>query len=84
MKPAPYTRNRQTHNYGGGVLVTPTLRLEAACLAARTTAKSAARQFHVSPTSVGKWLKAAGLKARRACRPTDREFESYGKEYVSP
>ena len=76
----PPTRTRMSHNYGGGVLITPEFRLKACDFARRTTINEASRRLGVSAVNIGKWMKAFGIPRRRACCPTLKEAEGYSKE----
>jgi ABC-type amino acid transport system permease subunit len=72
------------HTFAGGVLITPELRSAAIALAKRTTQKNASRRYGVSAVAIGNWMKAAGIKARKACCPTHAEAEAFGADYIIP
>ena len=74
------TRTRMSHNFGGGVLITPELRLAACEYAKRTSADAAEIKFKVSSVAIAKWMKALGIERRRACAPTLEEAARYHRE----
>ena len=74
------TRTRMSHNYGGGVLITPELRLAACEYARKTSCDAAELKFRVSSVNIAKWMKALGIPRRRACCPTLKEAARYHKE----
>ena len=73
------TRTRMSHNYGGGVLITPKLRLAACKYARKTSCDAAEIKFGVSSVNIAKWMKALGIPRRRACCPTLKEAERYSR-----